>query len=259
MAHTDNAKQKRSTWDLSWESPNYVKLSEIKAEENKTSFVAEFESDKKAKKAISLMKGWFGKNGYGVKSETRGSMPYLTFKRKSSTVLLGQGKVSGSVLALCDTDEVDTVSHLLWPFRTMQEYGLQSLGELKHGKTPTTIPSSKIRAYCSIGIPTESEEPAFLDPCTFYEFRLGRQLVGKAYFSYYDYEMDECAPTIEMFEVKKKSRRKGIGSKMYQFVEKVTSDQGFDRILVTDIRTSEFWSAMGFEVDLDEAVKYLCE
>lgn len=252
-----NPGRKQNEWDLSWESPGYLKLREIGVEGNKTSFVAVFENADKAKEAVSIIRGWFADNECLIETVTGGSKDYLRIKFGNHEVFLGEGTVEGAIVALCDNDQANDLRNLLSPFRAMKEYSLRSVGELKHGTQKLKIQGSKIIGHYTAGILSESAEPAFLTPYIFYEFRSDRRLVGKAYLSYYDFEMNECAPTIEMFEVKKVFRRKGIGSKMYQAIEKVTADQGFDRILLTDIRSSKFWEAMGFETDLDEATKFL--
>jgi len=82
-------------------------------------------------------------------------------------------------------------------------------------------------------------------------------VVAKAVISYFNFEEADCAPTIELVEVIKGQRRKGIGRKMLEEIEGDMLDLGFNRIWATNIKSFGFWEEMGYEFDLEEASKFL--
>jgi GNAT superfamily N-acetyltransferase len=97
-------------------------------------------------------------------------------------------------------------------------------------------------------------------PKRFYEVKLNDTLVAKALVSCYNDEMDEISPTIDPIEVNKKYRNSGIGKSLVRLIERVSRNEGFDQVWASDIEitgSTGFWRKIGYEIDLDEAVKYL--
>ncbi|MHB8568495.1 MAG: GNAT family N-acetyltransferase [Nitrososphaerales archaeon] len=97
----------------------------------------------------------------------------------------------------------------------------------------------------------------FLYPETFCNFRLQKKLIAKALLGYVDGEMEKNAPTIIMMEVLKEYQNKGFGTKILKWIETDATKQGFDRIWASDTQSLYFWKKRGYEIDIDEGVKYL--
>ena len=96
-----------------------------------------------------------------------------------------------------------------------------------------------------------------LYPFRFIELRRDRRLIAKMLMSYFNSEMVEAAPTMELLEVVKGERSKGIGTAMIRLAEGFAVDEGFDRIWGTDAELSlRLLLKLGYENDLEECVKY---
>ncbi|MDG6953931.1 MAG: GNAT family N-acetyltransferase [Nitrososphaerota archaeon] len=103
----------------------------------------------------------------------------------------------------------------------------------------------------------EAKGKTYLYPFRFVELRRNRRLIAKMLTSYFNSEMVEAAPTMELLEVVKGERRKGIGTAMIRLAEGWAVDEGFDRIWGTDAELSMgLLLKLGYENDLEECVKY---
>ena len=95
-------------------------------------------------------------------------------------------------------------------------------------------------------------------PYKFIELRSNRRLLAKMLVSHFNAAMNEAVPTMEMLEVVKEERGKGIGSAMIGFVEEEARQEGFDRVWGTDAeRSMELLEKLGYEFDAEEGRKHL--
>jgi GNAT superfamily N-acetyltransferase len=62
-----------------------------------------------------------------------------------------------------------------------------------------------------------------------------------------------------MLEVLEEYRNRGLGKKILKWVENLAQKQGFDRIWASDTTSMYFWQTNGYDIDIDEGLKYLDE
>lgn len=138
--------------------------------------------------------------------------------------------------------------------KTWDEDGIFE-GKILHGRREFDLPGINGKGVAYAGS-KDNIDDFDISPYKFYEFYLGRALIAKALVSYCNCQMGEVDPTIEIMEVRKEHRGKGIGGSLVSLIEKEAADEGFGLIWATDCREEpSFWEHIGYEGDGEEMAK----
>jgi N-acetylglutamate synthase-like GNAT family acetyltransferase len=134
----------------------------------------------------------------------------------------------------------------------------QFIAELHHEKAEKTLSDLGIRVISHTWSQVTDIRQDELTPHTFYRFTKQRKLIGKASIDYFNGEMGEYAPSIDMFEILPQFRGHGTGKRLLQLIEDDAQAAGFDRIWATEVVSSfDFWKKAGYDIDIDEGLKCL--
>jgi len=106
--------------------------------------------------------------------------------------------------------------------------------DVQHSVRTFKLKTSCINVSAHTGVVNSDDDP-MRQPHTLYEFRIGHDMIAKALISYENSVMLDCAPTITHFEVQRKFRGKGLGTKCVRAIEENIAKFGFDRIWATSI------------------------
>jgi GNAT superfamily N-acetyltransferase len=129
--------------------------------------------------------------------------------------------------------------------------------ELTHSRRVLKL-DRNMKAIIQTGMMLGDKDPAS-ELLTLYRFKRGRTILAMARVQY-EHEHSECAPTITHFEVKRKHRGKSLGKRFIPVIESEMKQHGFDRLWATDAVASGnmgFWEKLGFDIDYEEAFKWL--
>lgn len=247
-------------FELGWQ--NYTQLSEIEINPKLTTFLIFFKDVEKAMSQCNQLDCWLIPQNFElfentldddylfVEAKIRSKIPirYTTLSRNLLAIRCNTGKYSSLI-----NDFLDLYSDIF-----PEDYVVMHIARFKHGLRKYELKSGfKVREYS--GRVDLNRAYDFL-PKRFYEVKFNDTLVAKALVSFYNDEMDEVAPTIDPIEVSNKHRNSGIGRRLVRLIERVSRKEGFDRVWASDIGitgSTEFWRKIGYEIDFDEAVKYL--
>ncbi|NHI03047.1 hypothetical protein DYY67_0168 [Candidatus Nitrosotalea sp. TS] len=231
---------------LSWK--NYTKNYEIKADGHSTFFV-DYGEFGEANGLFTSLKKWFEENQYDITTESNDAYgEILNISSVSESVIVFPLSNCLVIRFTKRTSEEGILNYL-----NGRSLEFESFAMIEHIEESFKIKQTKILAKCRTGTIDGNIE---LLPKTFMYFRNDRKVIAKALLGYYAGEMNDCAPTIEMFEVNPKYRGHGIGSKIHASVENWVRNHDFSRIRIEDTRSTGFWRKMGYEIDIDEGVKY---
>jgi len=131
---------------------------------------------------------------------------------------------------------------------------LDSSVEIQHKNEKFMLRDSDITVKSRTGLIKNNSES---EPKSFWKFYQNDKLVSKALIGFNASEMDDCAPTIIMFDVGKRYRRKGLGKKIILGIEYEIHQLGFHNIRLEDTRATPFWRDLGYDIDIDEGEKSL--
>ena len=92
---------------------------------------------------------------------------------------------------------------------------------------------------------------------SFWKFFVSGKYIGKALIRFHAQEMNECAPTVVLFEIFPEFKRRGFGTCVMFEIEKYMQWCGFDIMRIGNILANEFWKGLGYDIDLDEGEKSL--
>lgn len=244
-------------WKLNWKE--YIERGEILTEPNVTTFVARYESEEKARSVFSELRKWLTENGLDIKikKEDKELDTVILQAVSGNNEILAEKGYGDYIIARSNNPSyTDSVRMFLG-----QHYVLETpfIAELPHKKRKFELKKHAIMGLSLTGITTKTESILDLFPYTYYELKKGRKIIGKAILSYYNHEMDDCAPVIKLFEIIEEYSGYGIGTKLLQIIEEDAYDSGFDRIWASDTKSVEFWMKAGYEIDIDEGFKSLEE
>jgi len=131
------------------------------------------------------------------------------------------------------------------------------VAQVEHGKQTETL-GDGLSVDVVTGACTCNGETTFGDLASLYTLRLGSQCMGKAFIHYYNNDMADCAPTIELFEIagafqskrmQYSFRMQGFGLRLLKAMRTTLKKQGFDRVWATyimDTNAVNFWKKAGF-------------
>jgi len=222
-----------------------------------TTFVVRFSSNSYTNDGFSKMQKWLFRENYSVKinePEEEYGITTLTATSLDGRISIVASKdLAVCAIVICSLDRINVNSIRKFLFEEV-ELDWKFVGELHHCRRHFELHGTDVKATVTTGT-SERQKKDNLLPVTFYWFRLARKLIGKAYLRYFNLEIGECAPMIELFEVREKYRRKGIGTMMLRTIELDAFNQGFDRIWAIDVRSYEFFKKAGYKFNWDVCVK----
>jgi GNAT superfamily N-acetyltransferase len=241
-------------FELGW--AEYTKLSEIDINPDRTSFIVKYFKTNIRDERVKFLEFWFIPQGFSIEDSSclQDGFPVTQASLDSKTAFFFAGLWNNELIIRClDRKYLDQIREFLNCYHDVREVEYQA--EIPHG-----VKSFKIGEYIGMeysGI-KDSENTIELYPFKFYEVKKRNLIIAKAIVSYYNGEMSDTAPNIELIEVVKRYRGKGIGKELVRFIEEQAKSEGFNHILVEDMNTSlGFWESLGYEVDIDEARKDL--
>ncbi len=217
-------------------------------------FILGFHPQENSQVATTSLESWLNNRDYKIEAATTGSASNSSLKvgvKGGSKEVrfeddLGwvpirckTGRARKEVLAWLDQLDIEGFMFAGEVVHVARHFELEGLGSVTE----------------RVGI-VESAELS-LYPFRFVELRRGRRLIAKMLVGYFNREMTEAAPTMELLEVVKEDRGKGIGSAIIRYAEEVAVDEGFDRIWGTDAEQSlGLLLSLGYQQDLEECVKF---
>lgn len=241
-------------FELGW--AEYTKLSEIDINPDRTSFIVKYFKTNIRDERVKFLEFWFIPQGFSIEDSSclQDGFPVTQASLNSKTAFFFAGLWNNELIIRClDRKYLDQIREFLNCYHDVREVEYQA--EIPHG-----VKSFKIGEYIGMeysGV-KDSENTIELYPFKFYEVKKRNLVIAKAIVSYYNGEMSDTAPNIELIEVVKRYRGKGIGKELVRFIEEQAKSEGFNHILVEDMNTSlGFWESLGYEVDIDEARKDL--
>ena len=241
-----DSKREQDRWELTWE--NYPDHSKVVTDGNLVTFVVGFGSSDLSASAVVSFQSWLEKSSYSValRGETLVATSHesgaILFRDDHSWVPIRcqRGRTRKGVRAWLDDQASSTVF----------------IGEVIHGvKRKKLTGFGTLNVYTGIVGDGMDANPY---PYKFIELRSNRRLLAKMLVSHFNAAMNEAVPTMEILEVVKEERGKGIGSAMIGFVEEEARQEGFDRVWGTDAeRSMELLEKLGYEFDAEEGRKHL--
>lgn len=244
-----------TSWDLGWEK--YDDWRDIDPNNGKATFIVAYEEwDSDFEGVFNKLKDNLSSLGFSiaVAQQENNHADLILRARSASENLLLQRHCRGFAARFLDS----TIEFDLWEKITAGlEYDF--CGELVHGVSKKHLQNADDLQVTMIQGPRKIKENGADDlmPETFYLLKQKNLIVGKALLTYYNYDMDECAPTIKMFEIIRKFRLKGIGSLFLERIEQDALDNGFFKIWASEMKSAGFWKSNGYVFDLDEGEKIL--
>jgi GNAT superfamily N-acetyltransferase len=132
--------------------------------------------------------------------------------------------------------------------------GSESFVEIKHIEEKFSIWNSKMKVISRTGV--IKDEKDWL-PYSFWKIYKGKNFISRALIGFRALEMSECAPTILMFDVMPKFRRKGFGREIVTGIEYYMCENGCTKLRLENTKAILFWQKLGYDIDIDEGEKYL--
>jgi GNAT superfamily N-acetyltransferase len=241
-------------FELGWS--DYTKPSEINTNPNWTSFIIKYFQTKIRDERLKFLGTWFIPQGFRIEdsSKLQDDLPVTQASMGFETAFFFAGLWNNELVIRClDRKYLDPIREFLTCYLDVREVEY-------HAEVPNGVKSFKIGGYIGTeysGV-KDSENQIELYPFKFYEVKKGEFVLAWSLVSFYNGEMGDTAPNIEVIEVLKRYRGKGIGKELVRFIEEQAKAEGFNHIRVEDMDTSiGFWEKIGDEIDIDEAVKYL--
>jgi len=246
-----------SNWSLHWPK------GEIVTDKNVMTFIIRYSDDRSASFSIDNLKSHLEQCGFNTIYRQWGEDGLVSIEAGTGA---GVGRqVTVHLWTLLDHAMAIVTCHDLKHRRAIRAFFDNEknciLGELTH--TTRILDCKRIHAVIitSTGNMTGPEEHDEPELQTVYELKIGAELVGMCLLSYYNGEMSDCAPTIQLFEIKEKYRGKRLGREFLQAIEHDVPEHGFDRIWATNIAYTDavgFWERMGYDTEeVGEAFKRL--
>jgi GNAT superfamily N-acetyltransferase len=140
------------------------------------------------------------------------------------------------------------------------DYNMGCLSEVSSIVRKTNLDEFSVINYCGYKT-TEGKQDLY--PTKIYEVKKGRISIAKAIIEFYNIDMEVSSPTLEMIEVVKDYRGKGLGTKLIKYIEEDIGDMFFDRLWARDCNNCfKLLMKLGYESVTDsgldeDAVKYL--
>lgn len=92
---------------------------------------------------------------------------------------------------------------------------------------------------------------------SFWKFFVSGKYIGKALIRFHDVDMNDCAPTVVLFEIFPEFKRQGFGTRVMFEIEKYMQWCGFSIMRIQYTSANEFWKGLGYDIDIDEGEKSL--
>jgi len=138
--------------------------------------------------------------------------------------------------------------------KMLEEFTDNPIGEICHREEAFPISKSNLNVIVRTGIVKNDE---FWEPYSFWKFFLKDEHIGKAIIRFHAPEIDDCAPTVKLFEVFEDFRRNGFGGQMIYGIEKYMCEHDFNKLRLDNTQATPFWRENGYEIDIDEGEKEL--
>ena len=127
------------------------------------------------------------------------------------------------------------------------------IGTMPHIEERFQIRDSEISIISRTGLTDDS----LFELESFWKFFLNDKYIGKALIRFHAEEMNECAPTVILFEIFPEFRRQGFGAGVMCGIEEYMWNHGFSIMRIENTLVNEFWKRLGYEIDIDEGEKNL--
>jgi len=137
-----------------------------------------------------------------------------------------------------------------------ENYGEEAefFGEVNHIEETIKLKNSKISAKIRTG---NLKKDSSWEPSSFLNFYINGDHIGKALIRFHASEMNDCGPTIMMFEIFPEFRHQGYGSEIMYGIEYYMFWKNFSLMRLDNTKTIPFWVNLGYDIDIDEGEKYL--
>jgi len=249
-------------WSLGWKS--YTSLREITSDGNMVTFVSELEDEPTMKDTLSRFRDVLIKNGLEIQEvKSSADYPDCLAARKENTIKIVFNETDWkSITVTCfDNDSAQMISKFFDDLYSASDVFPVFVAQIKHENASFTLKRTKLKGFLRTGVlrSETNDLSRFLYPETFLTFWLGREIVAKVLLGYHNGEMNESVASIVMLEVLEEYRNRGLGKKILKWVENLAQKQGFDRIWASDTTSMYFWQTNGYDIDIDEGLKYLDE
>ena len=127
------------------------------------------------------------------------------------------------------------------------------IGTMPHIEERFQIRDSEINIISKTGLTDDS----LFELESFWKFFLNDKYIGKALIRFHAEDMNDCAPTVILFEIFPEFRRQGFGTDVMCGIEEYMWKHGFSIMRIENTHANEFWKRLGYEIDLDEGEKIL--
>ena len=127
-------------------------------------------------------------------------------------------------------------------------------GEIEHLEEEFKLKKSKISVSVRTG---NMVGDSMGEPNSFWNFYHDGKYIGKALIQFQAPEVNECAPTLVMFEVFPNFRSQGFGGQMVQGIECYMQNHNFQKMRLENTKAVPFWRNLGYDIDIDEGEKIL--
>ena len=127
------------------------------------------------------------------------------------------------------------------------------IGTVPHIEERFQIRDSEISIVSRTGLADDS----LFELESFWKFFLNDKYVGKALIRFHAEEMNDCAPTVILFEIFPEFRRQGFGTDVMFGIEEYMWRHGFSIMRIEDTHATEFWKGLEYDIDIDEGEKSL--
>ena len=124
---------------------------------------------------------------------------------------------------------------------------------MSHTEERIHMKDSEIRMISRTGLADDS----LFELESFWKFFVNDKYIGKALIRFHAEEMNDCAPTVVLFEVFPEFKRRGFWTCVMFEIEKYMQWCGFSIMRIENILANEFWKGLGYDIDLDEGEKSL--
>ncbi len=205
---------------------------------------------------LSMFKEWVASIGYQVKVSGNNKdtyQPLFQANKGADSILIKQGYSDFFAIRMQkDHSESDKIVSWLYD-RGECNY----VGQIDDGKRSFDLRKRKLTVHELTGMTQASLNESEILPATFYVLKMSGLRIGKALLEYYNSEMVESGPTIILIEILKEYQGRGYGKIFLDFIEQHACDSGFLRIWASDTNSMWFWEKAGYDIDIDEGVKWL--